>query len=219
MLKIKFAALAAILVASAAGLASAQQATQAGVGAAIPDGKVAVMNTEAFRAAITELKLKYDQVDNQFKDRYQKLQAVENQLKQLESEIKTGGQVLTADKLQEKQGTYEDLKRRGTREYEDLKADYERTIDTATKPIRDKLFQFLNTYASQRGIVVIFNLAGAAQTGALAYWNPGADITDDFIAEYNKANPVTGAAPATPQPGNQPTTTPAKPPVKPPVKP
>ena len=208
MLKIKFAALAAILVASTAGLASAQRATQAGVGAAVPDGKVAVMNTEAFRAAIGELKLKYDQVDNQFKDRYQKLQGLENQLKQMESDIKTKGQSLTAEKFQEMQTAYEDLKRRGTRDFEDLKAEYERTVDTATKPIRDKLFQFLNTYASQRGIVVIFNLAGAAQTGALAYWNPGADITDDFIAEYNKANPVSGAAAATPQPT---TTTPPKP--------
>ena len=215
MLKIKFAALAVILMASAAGSASAQLATQAGVGAAIPDGKVAVINTEAFRAAILELKVKYDQVENQFKDRYQKLQLVETQLKQMESDIKTKGPNLTADKLQEMQGAYEDLKRRGTRDFEDLKADYERTVDTATKPIRDKLFAFLNSYATQRGIVVIFNLAGAAQTGALAFWNPGTDVTDDFIAEYNKANPVSGAAaPAATQPGAQPAAAPAKPPVK-----
>jgi outer membrane protein len=211
MLKIKFAAPAAILVALTAGPAWAQLATQAGVGTAVPEGKVAVMNTEAFRAAIGELKLKYDQVENQFKDRYQKLQGVETQLKQMESDIKTKGPNLTADKLQEMQIAYEDLKRRGTRDFEDLKADYERTVDTATKPIRDKLFQFLNTYAQQRGIVMIFNLAGAAQTGALAFWHPGADITDDFIAEYNKANPVSGAAPV--NPGTQPAA-PAKPPVK-----
>jgi len=78
--------------------------------------------------------------------------------------------------------------------------------------VRDKLYQFLQTYASQRGIVMIINLAGAAQTGTLAYWNPGADVTEDFIAEYNKANPVAGApaaAPATPRP--QPTTPTRKP--------
>ncbi|HSO75351.1 MAG TPA: hypothetical protein VLU47_10985 [Blastocatellia bacterium] len=98
MLKIKFAALAAVLVASMAGPASAQQATQAGVGATIPDGKVAVMNTEAFRASINELKVKYDQVDSQFKDRYQKLQGVESQLKQMESDIRTKCPNLTPDK-------------------------------------------------------------------------------------------------------------------------
>jgi outer membrane protein len=211
MLKIKFVALAAILMASA-GLASAQQAIQAGVGAAIPDGKIAVMNTEAFRPSINELKIKYDQVDNQFKDRYQKLQGVENQLKQMESDIRTKCPNLTPEKCQELQSAYEELKRRGTRDYEDLKADYERTVETATKPVRDKLFQFLTTYASQRGIVVIFNLAAVAQSGSLAYWNPGADITDDFIVEYNKANPVAGAAaPATPTPGTTPSTTPVKP--------
>lgn len=214
MLKIKFAALAAVLLASTAGSASAQQATQAG-GASIPDGKVAVMNTEAFRGSINELKVKYDQVDSQFKDRYQKLQGVESQLKQMESDIRTKCPNLTPDKCQELQTAFEDLKKKGTRDYEDLKADYERNVDTSTKPIRDKLFQFLNTYAAQRGIVVIFNLAGAAQTGALAFWNAGADVTDDFIAAYNKANPVAGA-PAAPTPGVQPSTTPARPVTKPP---
>jgi Skp family chaperone for outer membrane proteins len=211
MLKIKSAALAAILITSVAGLASAQQAAQAGVGAALPDGRVAVINTQAFPASINELKIKYDQVDGQFKDRYQRLQTIETQLKQMETDIKTKGSSLTPDKLQEMQITYDDLKKKGTREYEDLKADYDRTIDSATKPIRDKLFQFLNTYASQRSIVVIFNLAAAAQVGSLAYWNPGIDMTDDFISEYNKANPVSGAA-ATPAP-------PVKPAAKPPVKP
>ncbi|HWO02457.1 MAG TPA: OmpH family outer membrane protein [Blastocatellia bacterium] len=215
MLKTKFVAVATVLIASLAGVASAQQAMPAGAGGAVPDGKIAVMNTEAFRGGINELKVKYDQVDAQFKDRYQKLQTVENQLKQMESDIRTKCPNLTPEKCQELQNGYEELKRRGTRDYEDLKADYERTVDTATKPIRDKLFQFVTTYATQRGIVTIFNLAAAAQNGALAYWNPGADVTDDFIVEYNKANPVSGAvAPAASAPATTPTTTPAKPPIK-----
>jgi outer membrane protein len=65
--------------------------------------------------------------------------------------------------------------------------------------VRVKLFQFLQTYSQQRGIVLIINLAGAAQSGTIAYWNPGADITQDFVTEYNKANPVPGAAAAPPK--------------------
>jgi outer membrane protein len=72
--------------------------------------------------------------------------------------------------------------------------------------------QFLNTYAAKRNIVVVINLAGAAQSGSLAYWNPGLDITEDFVSEYNKANPVAGVT-ATPP------AQPAKPPVKPAGKP
>src|SRR5215211_4271203 len=212
MVKIKFAALAAVILAVMAAVASAQQATQAGVGAAIPDGKIAVINTQVFPGAISELKVKYEQIDTQFKDRYQKLQTVETQLKTMENDLRTKQNVLTPDKYQELQINYDDLKKRGQRDYEDLKAEYDRTIDTATKPIRDKLYQFLQGYASQRGITVLINLAGAAQSGVLAYWNPGTDVTEDFVTEYNKANPVAGA------PASAPAGTPRPQPVPAPVK-
>jgi Skp family chaperone for outer membrane proteins len=195
MVKIKLAAFAAAILSALAASASAQQA---GVGAALPDGKIAVVNTQAFPGGIGELKQKYDQVDKQFQPRYQQLQTVENQLKQMEADIQTKCPQLTADKCQELQNNYAELKRKGQRDYEDLKAEYEKAVETATKPVRDKLYQFLNNYATQRSIVLVINLAGAAQSGTLAYWNPGTDITEDFITEYNKANPVPGAAPATP---------------------
>jgi Skp family chaperone for outer membrane proteins len=210
MVKIKFAALAAVTLAVMAASASAQQATQAGVGAAIPDGKIAVINTTVFPGAISELKVKYEQIDNQFKDRYQKLQTVETQLKTMENDLRTKQNVLSADKYQELQVNYNDLKKRGQRDFEDLKAEYDRSIDTSTKPIRDKLYQFLQTYASQRGITVMINLAGAAQSGVLAYWNPGTDVTEDFVAEYNKANPVAGASTAPPAARPQPAPGPVK---------
>ncbi|PYT05020.1 MAG: hypothetical protein DMF60_13365 [Acidobacteria bacterium] len=198
MVKIKLAAFAAAILSAMTVSASAQQAMQAGVGAALPDGKVAVVNTQAFPGGIGELKQKYDQVDKQFQPRYQQLQTVENQLKQMESDIQTKCPQLTPDKCQELQSSYQRLKTQGTRDYEDLKAEYEKAVETSTKPVRDKLYQFLNNYATQRSIILVMNLAGAAQTGTIAYWNPGTDITEDFISEYNKANPVPGAPPVTP---------------------
>jgi Skp family chaperone for outer membrane proteins len=210
MFKIKLAVLVAAVLAGMSASASAQQATQAGVAAALPDGRIAVVNSQAFPGGIGELKQKYEQVDKGFQARYQQLQALENQLKQLESDIRTKGPSLTQEKLQEMQDNYERMKKQGTRDLEDLKAEYDRTLDTATKPIRDKLYQFLNNYAAQHSIVLVINLAGAAQSGSLAYWNPGTDITDDFIAEYNKANPVPGGTPAS---------APTKPPAPAPTKP
>src|SRR5262249_47788161 len=92
---------------------------------------------------------------------------------------------------------YDDLKQRGQEELNNLNREVQKTMDAQTKPIQDKLFQFLQNYSTQRGIVMVINLAGAAQSGSIAYWNPAADITEDFITEYNKANPVAGgAAPA-----------------------
>ncbi|HET9529485.1 MAG TPA: OmpH family outer membrane protein [Blastocatellia bacterium] len=201
MSKIKFAALSAIVLAVAAISAFAQATPQqttppAGAAGTIPDGKVAVINTTAFPAQIGELKQKYDQVDNQFKDRSQKIQAQQTQLTQLENNIRTQASTLTQERLQQMQDEYQRGKKNLERDLEDARADYDKAVDAATKPVRDKLFQYLQKYAQQRGIVVVFNLAGAAQTGSLAYWNPGTDITQDFINEYNRANPVPTAAPA-----------------------
>ena len=214
MLKSKFAAFAAVILAAAASSVAAQQATQAGVGGAIPEGKIAVINTQAFPGGISELKVKYEQVNNQFKDRFQRLQTMSEQMKQMENDLRTKQNVLAADKYQELQANYEDTKRKGTREQEDLNNDVDRAIDVSTKPIRDKLYQFLQAYSAQRGVVLIINLAGAAQTGTLAFWNPGVDITEDFINEYNKANPVAGA-PAPAPPAAQPRPQPVKPAGKP----
>ncbi|MFL6214421.1 MAG: OmpH family outer membrane protein [Blastocatellia bacterium] len=210
MFKIRFAALAAVILATMASVASAQQATQAGVSSAIPDGKIAVINTQAFPDGISELKQKYEQVNNQFKDRSQRLQTAQTRLTEIENRLKTQGNVLKPDEVSKLQDEYTGLKKNAERDLEDAKAEYERAVDSNTRPVRDKLYQFLQNYATQRGIVMIINLAGAAQSGTLAYWNPGADITDDFIAEYNKANPVAGA-PATPRPQPAPTSPVRKP--------
>lgn len=193
MVKTKFAVLAAILLAALSVSAAAQQPASG----AVPEGKVVVINTTAFPSQIGELKQKYDQIDLQYKDRYQKLQGYVDQMTRLENEIKAQQNVLTADKLREKQDQYDSLKRQATRENEDLRGEAEKALEAATKPVRDKLYQSLNNYSAKNGIVMVINLAGAAQSGALAFWDPKSDITDDFIKDYNRANPVPGGAPAT----------------------
>ncbi len=208
MIKLKIAAFSLAVLAAVAVSASAQSATQAGVAGAIPDGKVAVINTAAFPSQIGELKVKYEQVEGQYKQRYEALQGMETQLKQMEEEIKTKGPSMSQDALRQLQDRYDDMKKRGTREYEDLKAELDKARENATRPIYDKLSQFIQNYATQRGIVLILNLPGAAQTGSLAYVNPGADITQDFITEYNKANPVAGGSPPPPA-ATKPATKPA----------
>jgi Skp family chaperone for outer membrane proteins len=202
MLKAKSVILVATLLALAPS-SWAQQQQQP-----LLDGRIAVINTAIFPEKIGELKQKYDQVANQFKDRYQRLQDLDQQVKDLEKEISLKGPTLSPDKLQEMRDRYETLKRQGSRELEDYQADYQKALDAAINPLREKLSQFMQRYATQRGIVLILDLPGAFQTGTLAYWNSAVDITEDFISEYNKANPVP-AAPA------QPAATPAPKPAKP----
>jgi Skp family chaperone for outer membrane proteins len=86
------------------------------------------------------------------------------------------------------------LKRDFERKREDYQADLQKRSELVIGPIQEKLRKFLENYASQREIVMVFDLAPAAQAG-LVFLNPGTNITDDFVKEYNKSNPVPGAPP------------------------
>lgn len=205
MIKAKYAVGAIVTLAALVLTVSAQQPAASSAAPLVPDGKVVVLNTSIFPTQIGELKQKYDQVDGQFKDRLQKLQDLDKQVKTLDNQIQSGVNTLTPEKLQQMRTQYDDMKRQGSRELEDFQADYQKQIDAQTKPIREKLSQFLNNYATQHSIILIINLPAAYQAGTLAYFNPGSDITADFIKEYNKANPVPGGASPAPaaKPGQE----------------
>jgi Skp family chaperone for outer membrane proteins len=206
MVKIRFAAYASMIMAALSLSALAQQ-TPAAVAGTIPDGKIVVLNTNAFPTQIGELKQKYDQVETQFKVQSQKIDQLRQQVAQKENELASKQSTLTPDKARELQAEIEELKRQGTRLVEDLQADYAKALDVTTKPVREKLYQFMQNYALQRTIIMIIDLPSVAQTGTLAYWAPSSDITQDFITEYNKANPVPTTAPAAQPPRTTPTPT------------
>ena len=213
MVKIRFAAFASMIMAALSLSALAQQ-TPATVAGTIPDGKIVVLNTSAFPVQIGELKQKYDQVETQFKPQSQKIDQLRAQMAQKQDEIDKKGSTLAPDRLRDLQAEVEDLKRQGTRMVEDLQADYGKALEVTTKSVREKVYQFMQNYALQRGIIMIIDLPAAAQTGLIAYVPPSVDITQDLITEYNKANPVpTSAAPPA---ATQPKTNPG--PTKPGVK-
>jgi outer membrane protein len=183
------AALAAIFFA-AGGTALAGESAQAGSKGAVPEGKIAVVKSETFPEKILELKQKFDQIEAQYRPRFEKIRVMAEDLKKLEDELRTKEASLNADKLRQLQRDYEDLRRRGSREEADLQEEYTRAVESATRQIQEKLAKFTEAYATQRNIVAVFNLSGVANTGLFAFWDPATDITDDFVAEYNKANPV-----------------------------
>uniref|UniRef100_UPI00397DE2E3 hypothetical protein n=1 Tax=Salmonella sp. SAL4355 TaxID=3159876 RepID=UPI00397DE2E3 len=66
--------------------------------------------------------------------------------------------------------------------------------------VYEKVGKFLEGYCQQRGIVMVLEGSAAQQAGILLFAAQATDITDDFIKEYNKANPApAGAAPPAPK--------------------
>jgi Skp family chaperone for outer membrane proteins len=85
------------------------------------------------------------------------------------------------------------------RKAEDYSVLGQRKLTEITQPVYDKITEFLKQYCQQRGIVLVLDGGRAAESGVLVWGSQAADITSDFIGEYNKANP-SGSAPASSAP-------------------
>ncbi|MFY9221407.1 MAG: OmpH family outer membrane protein [Blastocatellia bacterium] len=162
--------------------------------APLSEGKVAVIDSRAFAEGIGEMKKQIDKLEAEFQPRRQKIEGLQGQMVKLEEEIKAAGGNIKPEVFSQKQDQFNGLKKEFEREKEDYQQDVEKRSQLVLGPIQEKLSKFLESYASQRQIVVIFDLPAAAQ-GGLVFLNPAINVTEDFIKEYNKLNPVAGAPP------------------------
>ena len=159
-----------------------------------PKGKIALINTAAFQQQVEEFKAKIEALSRQFEARVKETQALADKINALENTLKSQTGVLATAKVAEMTENLESMKREYKRKAEDLEADAGRARDKAFEPITAKLGKFAEDYTAKRGIVMLFDLANALQAGTLIWFDPRNDVTQDFIKEYNKANPVTTAA-------------------------
>ncbi len=178
-----------------------QAQPQGGTPASVPVGRIAVINTNAFFAddGIQQLLQQARRVNDMFKDKEAELNALQQRVESLRRELETQGPNLTPQARADKQEALEQLEREYQRKKEDAERAYQRAFRDAIAPVRERIGAFLETYAKSRGITIVLEVANLVQAGGLVYVDPAADITRDFINEYNKANPVTtSSAPASP---------------------
>ena len=175
--------------------------TQRPAPALLPKGKIAVVNTSVFLEEVAEFKEKVDSINRQFETRVRDVQGKADKINALEQTIKSQSGVLAPAKIAEMTENLDGMKRDYQRSAEDLQADASRARTKAFEPVNGKLLKFAEDYAAKRGIVVLIDLASAVQAGAVVWSDPRLDVTKEFVNEYNKANPVTTAAP---RPGAKP---------------
>ena len=191
-------ALAALALQLLAVSALAQQPVAGGAKPAtpalLPKGKVAVVNTAAFQEQVDEFKQKIEALNRQFEPRVKEVQSLADKINALETTLKSQTGVLTPAKVAEMTENLGVMKREYTRKGEDLQADAGRARDKAFEPITGKLSKFAEDYTAKRGVVLLIDLANGLQSGTLIWYDPRSDVTQDFIKEYNKANPVTTTA-------------------------
>jgi Skp family chaperone for outer membrane proteins len=203
--QILLAVCALSVAASAQQTATATPAAQAGAAPALlPKGKIAIINSLYFQEQIGEIKAKVESLNRQFEPRMKDIQGLRDRITALETTIdtqrKSGGLAAAreAELIEQLEQMKRDYKRRG----EDLQAEGNRASEQAIAPINAKVGRFLQEYAQKRGIILLINVANESQARTVVWYDQRSDVTQDFIAEYNKANPAAGAAPAAQPPKN-----------------
>ena len=163
--------------------------------APLPKGKIGVINTSVFQEQVSEFKDKIAGLNRQFDPRVKEVQGLADKINALETTIKSQSGVLSAQRIAEMTENLEGMKKDYQRKTEDLQAEAGRARDRALEPVTAKMGKFAEDYTAKRGIVMLIDIANAVQSGTVLWYDPRADITQDFINEYNKTNPITTATP------------------------
>jgi Skp family chaperone for outer membrane proteins len=179
---------------------AATSTTAAAPGAgAIADGKIAIIDTEAFadpKTGITKLVRAFEVVNAEFKKTSDDLQRLRAQYEQLGKDIAATQPVEAQQARNAKIEQAEALKKDIERKTQDAQSAYQKRLREATEPIYNDISPALQAFARQRGVNVIFDVSKLAEVMFIV--NDTVNLTRPFIADYNQRNPVAAAPPARP---------------------
>jgi outer membrane protein len=184
-------ALVLLLLAGSSGFAqTAAQPAAAGA----PKLKVAIIDVLAFREEVLELKAKYEKLQAEFAPKYRELEAMQSNIG-AKQKVLEENKTLTPQQSQKLVEEIEQLKREYNRSLEDSQTRARKRETEETEAIYEKLDKALNQYCAKHGITTVFDARRLQDTGVIVHVKlPDANITQDFVKEYNKANPVQAAA-------------------------
>lgn len=155
--------------------------------------KLGIIELAAFRAEIGELKIKYEKLQTEFASKQRELESMQTSIAAKQKTLQEA-QNLTQQQGAKLQEEIQSLQKEAQRKLEDAQAMAQRREQEETSAIYDKISKFLEQYCTQKGITHVLEAGRLRETALIVYAAPPAFITDDFIKEYNKANPATTAA-------------------------
>ena len=172
------------------GAATPPPATAPSSGGTGAEGKIGLIFAEAFPGGILELKARFDALKVEMDPHYKEYQSLTEEIEKLKNQLQTGRTSLSAATIAQLNERGAELEKRAKRKEEDIQAMEQKRANEVIGPIQEKIGNALKDYSAKRGITIIFE-AGVAQKAGLLLWaSEATNITQDFISEYNKANPV-----------------------------
>ena len=192
------AILAAVTVAVAGSLQAGAQPAAPAPGV-VPAGKVAIIDTEVFtdqKAGVARVIAVYNVIEREFKPRRDELQTLRTRYDALLKELSAPAPGTDQRALGAKADEAERLKTDIERKQQDGQRNYERRWKELTDPVFADLNRSLKEYARQRDVAVVVDISKLA--GAVMVVNDAVNITNAFIADYNRRNAAPPAPAATP---------------------
>ena len=160
--------------------------------APVPETKIALVDTTAFgdeKTGINRYVKALNGVQAAFQPRLVELNNLQNQIKAISDEINklSGIPVVDQGSIKSKQDEGERLQRELKYKTVQFDADFEKGLTQAVAPVSTDIGKALDQYASQHGLTLILDISKLLP--ALLTVNPGMDITQAFIADYNSKHP------------------------------
>ena len=150
--------------------------------------KLGILELGAFRTEVGELKQKYEKLQIEFAPKQRELESMQSSIEAKQKALQET-KSLTAQQAAKLQDEVQELQRELQRKTEDAQAMAQKREREETGAIYDKISKFLEQYCAQKGITQVLEAGQLRESGMVVYANPKAFITDDFVKEYNKANP------------------------------
>ncbi|HEX2269560.1 MAG TPA: OmpH family outer membrane protein [Pyrinomonadaceae bacterium] len=191
--------LAAISVATFAILAHTQTRPAANPGAptrpaAAAPANIAIIDSAAFsdeKAGIARVMNAMKAIETKFQPLRTELRGMRERLNTMRSDIEKKRSVqdakMTAQQIEEADRLELQIKRKA----EDAQASYQKESLTSLGPLQKDIGNALIAYSQAKGISLVIDVNRVP----IVYAASALDITKDFIADYNRTHPATGAAP------------------------
>jgi Skp family chaperone for outer membrane proteins len=173
-------------------------ATAAPVNAAVPDSKIALIDTVMFGDEKSGIFLYVDaskKVELEFQPRTTELQNYQNRLNILATEIKTLRQAKVVDEktIQAKLAEGERLQQEAATKKERLDDDLAKRYQQVITPISTQIGAAMDLFARQRGITMTLDISKLLPAILTAL--PAVDVTQVFIDDFNRTHPRLAPAP------------------------
>ncbi|HMF58227.1 MAG TPA: OmpH family outer membrane protein [Pyrinomonadaceae bacterium] len=167
-----------------------QQPAVQRIGPASLEGRIAIIDSDVFgdqQKGIKRVLAALNTINNEFLPQQNALSSLKTRIQTLVDQINHPAAGTTAQAQQQKQEQAAALQREWEYKTRETQANYNRRLAEVMGPVYDDLGKALEAFARQRGISVI--LDSAKLSGAIFIANGNLDITEDFIAEYNRTHP------------------------------